>query len=355
MQFGRRVSPEHFLPADWDEAWSLGWFRMRQTLFTTHFLTFDGSFRSAIWLRNHLDPRLFDGGFRSVVKRNQRWSVEFEPLPVQGPSLDHEVLYQKYRRSVPFEPAPTLRDLLYGDSFHDRFPSWWANVYDGSKLIAAGIFDRGDRSAAGINAFYDPEYRSYSLGKFLILKKMEFCYHEGHEWFYPGYVSPGEPRFDYKWTLGRQTLEYWDLGAQSWQVPKETPLEWTPLAEMVARLEGLAERARHRSGGPVLRYYSHLDINLNPQIQGVGLFDFPVFLDWFGIPGLGPVLMVVFDPRSSEYLVLHARNVYQLEPTSSRDDVFDSGLLHVEEVLFRSSDLDRVFSLMGSLQLVQQA
>ncbi|MEJ7659632.1 MAG: hypothetical protein WKG07_08390 [Hymenobacter sp.] len=36
-------------------------------------------------------------------------------------------------------------------------------------LIAAGIFDQGTRSLAGIVNFYDPDYRKYSLGKYLML------------------------------------------------------------------------------------------------------------------------------------------------------------------------------------------
>ena len=83
------------------------------------------------------------------------------------------------------------------------------NLFDGEKLIAVGYFDIGTRSAAGISSFYDPSYKKYSLGKYLIYLKMEYCQKMGFEYFYPGYFVPGYKAFDYKLSkrFGRPNTE----------------------------------------------------------------------------------------------------------------------------------------------------
>lgn len=347
MVFARRITPEHFLPSDWDDAWAQGWFRMRQTLFTTHFLEFDREFYAAVWLRVGLSDQVLDRRFQTLQKRNRDLRVEFAPLGTQGPSDAHEALYQRYRRSLTFEPAPTLRDLLYGNAFHDRFPSWRADLWDGSRLVASGIFDRGDRAAAGINCFYDPEEHRRSLGKYLIYKKMEFCLEEGDEWFYPGYAAPGQPRFDYKWQLGAPTLQYLDLVSGTWVDREASEPVPDPLGMMVEKLTALGPFWTARPVPPRVRRYLHLDINLNPQIQGMGLFDFPVFLDCFPTPGMSPPLVVVFDPRDGRFHLLHCRSVYRFERFGSDLEVFDSDLLMVERLLFSSDDPGEVAAVLG--------
>jgi hypothetical protein len=353
MTFARRIIPEHFLASDWDDAWSRGWFRMRQTLFTTHFLEFDRQFHSAVWLRVGLTR--WQGGKRleTLEKRNRRFRIDFHRLDVKGPSDAHEELYQRYRRSLAFEPAPTLKDLLYGNAFHDMFPSWVADLFDGDKLIASGIFDLGEDAASGINTCYDPEYSKFSLGNYLILKKLEFCRDRGLSWFYPGYVAPGQPRFDYKWSLGAETLEYLDIGSGVWFHRDPGDPVPDPLQEMCERLCHLGPFWNGRVVLPQVRSYLHLDINLNPQVQGMGLFDFPVFLDWFPISGASPPLVVVYDPRDGQYHVLHCRSVYRFERPGTDPTIFDSDLLHVERVLFSSADPAELAAVLSGFTVAQ--
>jgi len=349
MPFARRIVPEHFLAVDWDDAWALGWFRMRQTLFTTHFLEFDREFYSAVWLRVDLGASIFDRTFRDLERRNRRFRLEFAPLGVKGPSDAHEDLYQRYRRWVPFEPAPTLKDLLYGDSFHNRFPSWLVSLFDGERLIAGGIFDLGEAAAAGINVFYDPEYRRFSLGKYLIYKKMEFCRDRGYSWFYPGYVAPGQPRFDYKWSVGNPGIQSLDLASGAWMAWHPGDPVPDPFREMESRLKALGPFWRGRPFAPQVRRYLHLDINLNPQVAGMDLFDFPVFLDCF--PSNSPHLLVVFDPRDDEYHLLLCRSVYHFE-RGGTDPVFDSDLLSVDRLLFSSEDPAEVAAVVAGFAAV---
>jgi len=346
MSFARRTIPNAFFPVDWDDAWAGGWFRMRQSLFTTHFLEFERRFHSAVWLRVGLTGLVDDKAFLEQKKRNRRFRAEFRPARPGEPSEEQERLYQTYRRSLEFEPAPTLHDLLFGGDGRSLFPTWVVELFDAELLVAAGFFDRGDKAAAGIISFYDPAFRKHSLGKYLINLKMEFCRDQGLEYFYPGYLAPGEPRFEYKRGLGAATLEYFDLGTGEWhRYPHEGPAP-DPLAEMVERLtvvRELLEDLYH----PVVRRFVHLDINLNPQVSGMGLFDFPVFLDCFPRSGVSPGLVVVFDPRDGLYHLLYCRSVYRFDFPGGDEGVFDSDLLSVERSLFSTADPGELASCLA--------
>jgi len=320
---------------------------MRQTLFTTYFLEFDRQFHSAVWLRVGLQDWMPDMVYRHLDRRNRRFEVSFFPLPVKGPSDEQEELYQRYRQAMPFEPAPTLKDLLYGDAFHNLFPTWVAELRDGGKLIAGGLFDLGDQGAAGISSFYDPAYKKYSLGKYLIYKKMLYCQDRGAEWYYPGYAAPGQPRFDYKWAIGASTLEFLDLETGLWLFrDTEEPIP-DPLRVMEEQLARLKPFWARRLPAPALRRYLHLDINLNPQVRGMGLFDFPVFVDCFPLPGRCPVAVIVFDPRDGQYHLYQTRSVYRFDKGLGSDPtIFESDLLLADQDLFSSNEPAEVVAVL---------
>jgi len=347
MNFAERIIPHAFTASDWDDAWARGWFRMRQSLFTTHFLEFGRRFHSAVWLRVGLAGLEPDRTFLQLKKLNRRFRVEFHRASPLGPSDSLEALYQTYRNSLEFEPAPTLRDLLLGDERGSLFPTWEVELFDGDSRIAGGFFDRGEKAAGGIVSFYDPAYRKHSLGKYLIYLKMEYCRNHGLEYFYPGYLAPGEPRFDYKRGLGSATLEYLDLATGGWEALLPASPTPDPLAEITRRLEEARIRLEALSLRSLVRPFLHLDINLNPQVRGLGLFDFPVFLDCYPRPGAAPALVVVFDPRDGLYHLLHCRSVYRFDFPGGGDDVFESDLLSVERSLFSTADPEELAACLA--------
>jgi arginine-tRNA-protein transferase len=341
MNFARRIVPEQFSPPDWDHAWSLGWFRMRQTLFTTHFLCFERRIYSAVWLRVGLVSFANDKTLASLRKRNKRFRWEFNAFD-GTPSETHEELFRRYRQNLPFEPAQCLTDLL-GDA--NRFSSWQADLFDGDTLIASGVFDIGERAAAGIVSYYDPSYQKYSLGRYLILEKMEFCRSRGLEWFYPGYAVPGQPRFDYKWRLGTAALEYFDLVTDDWRFfDPEAPMP-DPLRQVQDRLTDFQQGLALKGLELPLKAYLPLDINLNPHVQGEGLFDFPLFVDCLPEPGCVPNLVAVFDPRVGRYHLLRCRSVYRLEEAVDSPTTFSTDLLFIEQLLFSTDNVEELLTL----------
>ena len=354
MPFAHRASAKGLLPEHWDEAWSRGWFRMRQSVFTTHFLEFDRKIFSALWLRVGLKRWSFDHKFLELKKRNARFRVEIHPADPEGPSADDEALYRIYRESLSFQPAPTLTDLLVGSDLDSEIPTWQIDLFDADARIASGYFDLGPTAAAGISSFYDPKYRKHSLGKYLIYLKMEFCQGRGRQYFYPGYIAPGDSRFDYKRSMGAAVLEYLDLTSGTW-VPLPSGPFSDPLSLMAERLEFLQVLLKTKGFEPEVFRNLHLDINLNPQIQGMGLFDYPVFLDCVPTGDQAPNLVVVFDPRIRQYHLFQCRSVYRFADLESEPGVFESDLLLVERNLFSTPEGQEMAACLQGFQLVTES
>ncbi len=337
--FSHRDQLTSLSPEQLDAYWAHGWFRMRQNVFTTHFLEFADRFHSALWLRVDLAAWSGDRKFAELAKRNKAFRVEFAVADSKATSGAHEALFQRYRHGLEFEVSPTLQSLLFGRHRSSRFQTQEINLYDGDKLIAAGVFDLGKDSAAGITSFYDPDYRKYSLGKYFIYCKMQWCRGFGLQWFYPGYFAPGHARFDYKIEMATEALQYLALSTGEWR-HFSADFE-DPLAEMTAKLASLALDLQKHGNEVQLVYYRHLDANLHPQLAGMDLFDMPVFLQ------LLP-LVVTYDPRSNLFEIDYCRSVYQFEDSGSNPDIWDSHLLAVDQVLFSSPLADEVVALVES-------
>jgi arginyl-tRNA--protein-N-Asp/Glu arginylyltransferase len=196
-----------------DEYLSRGWFRMHQSIFTTHQLLFDDTWYEAIWLRVCLENFGADKKYRTLQKHNGKFRTEIKKAHL---SYQQEALFEQYRESVGFETSPSLDWLLYGNKLNNIYNTFMINVFDANKLIGVGFFDLGKTSAAGICSIYHPDYKKYSLGRFMIYEKMFACKSKNFRYFYPGYFVPGYPPFDYKLKIGTTALEYLDAIEQKW-------------------------------------------------------------------------------------------------------------------------------------------
>jgi arginyl-tRNA--protein-N-Asp/Glu arginylyltransferase len=210
-------------PEQLDSLLALGWFRIQQTIFTTDILTLDDEVYNTIWLRIRLKDFQADNKYASLHKKNNRFTTEIKKAII---TEHHETLYSVYKESVSFEAASSLHWLLYGNSINDAFNTYVINVYDNEKLIAAGFFDLGKTSSAGICSFYDPAYKKYSLGKYIIYEKIIYCKKEDFDFFYPGYFVPGYSRFDYKLDIGKSAIEYFDSHKKEWLFLPAILTEW---------------------------------------------------------------------------------------------------------------------------------
>ena len=205
-----------------------GYYRMQQDLFTCQFVPFEGRLYTAHWLRLALARVQWGPAQRRLLRRNARFADAVRPfrsLP------EYEALYARYRAFITFDAAPTVGEVLLGDAAHNVFNTHVIELRDGNRLIAVGIFDRGDRTLAGILNFYDPDYRQYSLGKHLMLLKAEHARRLQLDYYYPGYVVHGYPKFDYKLFACPAATEVFDSVSGFWQ-----PFAWEAVAAQSAEL-----------------------------------------------------------------------------------------------------------------------
>lgn len=216
-----------------DEYLSVGWYRMEQSLFTLDYIFIEKWIR-VFWLRYRMEDFQFSRKHRQLMNRCSAFSVETKPLQI---TEEHESLFSLYRQIIDFDGPPSASRFLFGRSFDGNKPK---NVFDSqmievrhqNQLIAVGVFDVGENAVAGILNFYHPDFKKYSFGKFLILKKMEFVLNSGREFYYPGYIGFDFPKFDYKLFPGSQTAEIWDPFDFVW-------LPYSP--ELVAHLTQMQE------------------------------------------------------------------------------------------------------------------
>jgi arginyl-tRNA--protein-N-Asp/Glu arginylyltransferase len=204
------VIPGHAL----DYYLSQGYYRMHQDLFTCRILPIDGSLYTVHWLRLVLAQVRYGPEQRRLLRLNERFSVSLRQFHL---TQELEELYAAYRSSITFDAPPTVESFVLAGATHNVFTTGLLEVRDGGRLIAAGIFDSGARSLAGIMNFYHPDYRRYSLGKYLMLLKIEHAQRQHHLYYYPGYVAHNYPKFDYKLFPCLAATEVFDAGRGRWE------------------------------------------------------------------------------------------------------------------------------------------
>ena len=202
---------------------SQGWYRMGQTIFTTTSIDIYDQECNVYWLRYPLANMQFKKSHLQIAKLNKHFKATLKPLIITN---EYNNLYSIYRAQMNFETSPTLLEYLGSEGFGVSpqltvFESYSIEVRDNGVLIAVGIFDNGLQSIAGIINFYNPNYKKYSLGKYVILLKVQHALSIKKAFYYPGYIAEGYNKFDYKLFINKDIAEVWDDKAFEWKLFKE--------------------------------------------------------------------------------------------------------------------------------------
>lgn len=351
--FAEKHYPELITPTELDAYLARGWYRMGQTIFTTHFLCFGRTFYSALWVRLPLEGYHFRKSLRKIIRKNQRhFRTEINRAQI---TPEKEKLYQRYRAYFSGMLAPSLKDsLLDGEEFN-IFNTHEISVYDEDKLIALSYFDLGRESASSIIGIFHPDYDKYSLGFYTMLMEMDYSINEGFKYFYPGYVVPDYPRFDYKLRIG--DVDYYDLGSKQWLPYSGLKKEDIPMQKMERRLGELQQYLNHHDCRSQKLYYPLFESNLF-GFWHAPYFDFPIFLLCSPRHGSSHFLIVTFNPKKEAFQLLHCSLFDELQfyfnesYTQSFDKKFNFiRLLVVEEILAEHSQPASILSALGKRRL----
>ena len=202
---------------------SRGYFRMQQQIFTCYYVHFDQVRHPVHWLRIDLAAAFFGPKQTRLFRINSHFTVEVKPLVI---TRELEALYDLYWNKIDFDAHYSVESCLMAGSTQTVFDSYVIEVRDQGNLIAAGVFDNGDRTIAGILNFYNPAYHRQSLGKYLMLLKVQYAQQQQKNHYYPGYLVGHYPKFDYKLFACQAATEIYDaLNGQwlsfSWETTKE--------------------------------------------------------------------------------------------------------------------------------------
>lgn len=215
LAYHKTLVPDSLSGSELDRYLATGWFRMNQTIFTTTHLIAEDVYR-VHWLRFPVLEIENASSHRRIRRRTRSFRATIENFA--NIRSEHEELYSQYRRSISFNGAPSIQQCLGDEQEAHRnvFRTQCISVFDGERLIAGGYFDLGERSAASILHFFDPAYKRYSLGRYLILLTVDHLKARGYEFYYPGYLIAGNPKMDYKLFLGKGAAQYFDPKTGTW-------------------------------------------------------------------------------------------------------------------------------------------
>ncbi|MCX6215730.1 GNAT family N-acetyltransferase [Spirosoma sp.] len=203
---------------------SIGYFRMQQEVFTCQYIVFNDTLCPVHWLRLALANVTFGPKQSRLFRINEPFSVTVKPFVL---TQEVEALYALYKRSVDFDAPLSVEFWLLNGALKSGFDTYAIEVRDGSRLIAVGIFDNGETSIAGIMNFYHPDYRKQSLGKYLMLLKINHARSQQKRYYYPGYLVSYYPKFDYKLFPCEAATEVFDENTGRW-----VPFSWETVDAM---------------------------------------------------------------------------------------------------------------------------
>lgn len=180
-----------------------GWYRYGNKIFTIQSFTENDQTYEVFWLRYHTPQIQYALSTEKLIKKNQQFNVSIKRYAL---TAEMEALHSKYLNSIAFQTSETIFELLQ-DAGNEVYETYAIEIRDGDKLISIGLFDVGKDSIAGIKNYFDPAYKKYSLGKYTMIIKHQFCLQNKITWYYPGYFAPGYTRFDYKLFLDRAATQ----------------------------------------------------------------------------------------------------------------------------------------------------
>ena len=66
------------------------------------------------------------------------------------------------------------------------------------ELVAVAIVDAGRTSLSAVYCYYDPRFRTVSLGTYSVLRQVEYCQQTGRRYLYLGFYIAESPHMAYK-------------------------------------------------------------------------------------------------------------------------------------------------------------
>jgi arginine-tRNA-protein transferase len=270
-----------------------------------------------------LEGYQFRKRLRKLMNRNE---LMFRTC-VRPARLDEEkeALFQVYKENFKGLLSPSLKVSLQDNYDYNIFSTYEIAVYHGERLAAFSFFDLGKDSLASIKGVYHPDFEPFSLGYFTMLHEIKYGQELGFKYYYPGYIVPGFPRFDYKTRIGKEEeVEYFDLKTHAWLPLSSFTDDCNPVHYLSQKLvqAGWA-LSQHNIACQVLFYPAY-----EANIFGYGderFLESPLFLNCFYNVFPRPRFIIYFDIWKEKYVFCHCMPVEDLGFYFEYSMQFDTG------------------------------
>jgi arginyl-tRNA--protein-N-Asp/Glu arginylyltransferase len=268
------LSPQGLTRSDLDDYLAKGWRPFGQRIYTANFIQVElGEIYSVVPTRLPLSTHQWRKGQRKLLRKNgQAFRTTIGPAVLNREKIR---VNERYLLEHPKKSIPELNIHLEHEG-RKIFSTLECSIYHGDKLIAFSFFDVGEASVYSKAGIYDPDYQAFSLGLYSMYLEIEWCAEKGLEYYYPGYISPDTPLFDYKTKIGQ--LEFWNLHLRKWLPLKAFQLQQHgPLAVLLSRTQTLND-ALYENGLSAKRYkYVFFEMKMT-HAGPYALLDSPCFL-----------------------------------------------------------------------------
>lgn len=183
-----------------DDLLSRGYYRIFNKMFTTTSIDVyrvgnSTYIEPVFWLRTVVNKIKVNEHQQHKFRNCSRFTCTIIPLMM---NKEIEELFTKYKNYINFDPGDIIEEYSVLNKIGNPFTSKMVLIMDKGKLIATGFFDEGSNSIMGLSNIYDPAYSKYSLGKFLMLKKIEYAIQNNIKYYYTGYIGLRSNKLDYK-------------------------------------------------------------------------------------------------------------------------------------------------------------
>jgi arginine-tRNA-protein transferase len=301
--FTEKQFPESLSGGELDDLLAKGWYRMGLSVFTCHFLFFEESLFSPIWLRLPLEGYQFRKSLqKNLLQNRQRFRTVVKHGVIDN---EKEALFQKYKLNFKGMLSASILDSLLDGQQRNIFDTFEVSVYDGDKLVAFSYFDLGDKSLASIKGVYDHDYASHSLGIYTMLEEIQFGKDLGFQFYYPGYIVPGFPRFDYKLRIGKtKDVQFFDLRQQQWLPMTEFSNGNVPVGVLSHKLNQMGYALTQAGINAQMLYYPAYEANAF-MFENEHLLESPLFLTLFNNVFPRPRFIVYYDLWKDKYVFTH--------------------------------------------------
>jgi|GEM_PF-862059 len=195
------IQPEVLSHSQLDDFLEQGFFRASDSLQRSDVVCNGISIHTPINIRLPLDGHSFRKTHRRLLRKNgSKFTYTISNLEL---TPEAERLYGESKEDFQGFICENLKTMLLGYTENSPFDTKMICVYDGETLVACSFFDIALSSIASVTGLYDKRYRKYGLGIYTMLLEIEEAKKRGMSHYYPGYVFNGNPKMDYKLTLGR--------------------------------------------------------------------------------------------------------------------------------------------------------